>query len=193
MKGKTLTGLTAVEALGETVLRECFAYSPSGRLYWSPFRPASHFARHRNFYQYMRDRAGREVATTGPDGQIVTRLCHGGVKYGCLLGHHIVWCIFGRQFEGYKVIDHINRNPADNRIENLRLVPQSLNCWNRKTQANNTSGVKGVSMHNASGLWRAQIAVDRKQMHLGYFSAFDDAVAARKAAELRYYGEFAPA
>lgn len=44
------------------------------------------------------------------------------------------------------VIDHINRNPLDNRIENLRAVSQKHNCRNISKQKNNRTGVNGVTI-----------------------------------------------
>jgi hypothetical protein len=48
--------------------------------------------------------------------------------------------VIGEQFipnpEKYPVIDHLNRNKRDNRVENLRWTTQSINCCNRKTIRN---------------------------------------------------------
>jgi hypothetical protein len=79
--------------------------------------------------------------------------------------------------------DHIDRNPLNNRRSNLRLVTKTENMRNRGTPKNNTSGVKGVCWHKGVSKWIAQIKLSGRITHLGYFSAFDDAVAARKTAE----------
>ncbi len=42
----------------------------------------------------------------------------------------------------YPIIDHINKNKTDNRVENLRWCTQSINMRNRNIHSNNTSGIK---------------------------------------------------
>jgi HNH endonuclease/AP2 domain len=75
-----------------------------------------------------------------------------------------------------KVVDHINGDSLDNRVENLRVCSQIENGHNRsRLNKNNSSGVRGVSFHKASGKWRAFIRVDRKQIHLGLFDNKSDA------------------
>jgi hypothetical protein len=80
-------------------------------------------------------------------------------------------------------IDHINRNPADNWFENLREVSQMCNTRNSRTYYTNTSGVKGVSFKEDSLKWRAEVTVNFKSKHLGFYDDFADAVCARLAAE----------
>jgi len=80
-------------------------------------------------------------------------------------------------------IDHINRNPSDDRIENLRDFTLQNNQRNRDNPKNNTSGVVGVCWHKRTGTWRARIAVMKKDCHLGHYNDFDNAVLARLAGE----------
>lgn len=60
----------------------------------------------------------------------------------------------------------------------------------RATNKNSTTGHKGVSFHGAKGKYRAYINFQRKQYWLGYFKNLDDAIAARKEAEKKIYGDF---
>lgn len=83
-------------------------------------------------------------------------------------------------------VNHINGNGLDNSWENLREVCNQGNQRNRKKAKNNSSGVTGVTWCKQRKKWEAQIMVDRKCKHLGRFANFDDAVAARKKAELEY-------
>ena len=92
-------------------------------------------------------------------------------------------------------IDHINGNKLDNRRENLRVVSASVNQANRKRlNKNNTSGMRGVSFtaHSAKKPWKAQIMANKKQIYLGLFATKKEAIAARVAAEVKYYGEECP-
>lgn len=93
-------------------------------------------------------------------------------------------------------VDHINGDKLDNRRENLRVVSPSINQANRKRlNKNNRSGIRGVAYRpslSARNPWRAQIMVDRRQIHLGLFATEAEAVARRRAAELEHYGELCP-
>jgi hypothetical protein len=95
--------------------------------------------------------------------------------------HHVVWFIVYGQWP--KQIDHINHNRADNRLPNLRIVTTIENCRNRAKSKANSSGITGVNWVERDQRWRAQICLNNKRLHLGYYLTRDDAVAARKAAE----------
>ena len=88
------------------------------------------------------------------------------------------------------IVDHINHKKFDNRKRNLRISTCSQNCMNKKILTRNTSGVTGVGWVKTKHQWRARITVGYKEIHLGYFDKFEDAVKARKTAEDKYFGEF---
>jgi len=70
---------------------------------------------------------------------------------------------------GYElVIDHINDNKLDNRVENLQIVTQRFNSC--KTQGKYTSKYKGVSWHKKSNKWVSQITINGMVKHLGLFN-----------------------
>ena len=87
-------------------------------------------------------------------------------------------------------IDHIFHNTYDNRKEFLRIVTYSQNSINQGIQSNNTSGITGVGWYQRSEKWRVRIDIDGKQINLGYFDDFNEAVKVRKEAELKYFGEY---
>ena len=91
---------------------------------------------------------------------------------------------------GGKVIDHINHNTAYNRKVNLRVISQTENMKNMRLKANNKSGVAGVCKETRTGKWIVTIYFDKHSKSLGRFDSFDDAVAARKAAEEKYFGPY---
>lgn len=86
------------------------------------------------------------------------------------------------------IIDHINGVTYDNRKSNLRICTQSENCLNKKMPSTNTSGYVGVGL--SKGKYRAYIQINNKYIHLGTFDNIDDAIKARKDAELKYFGKF---
>lgn len=81
-------------------------------------------------------------------------------------------------------VDHKDRDPLNNRWANLRDVTKGVDAQNRSLNSNNKSGVRGVYWNKQAGKWHAQIAKDRKKIHLGHFAEFTAAVAARKQAEI---------
>jgi hypothetical protein len=84
------------------------------------------------------------------------------------MAHRIAWMFCKGDFPFY-LIDHINRNPADNRIANLREANFSQNSQNTKIRSNNKSGFKGVYAVKNAKKWRVQMKVNKKQFDLGYF------------------------
>lgn len=89
-----------------------------------------------------------------------------------------------------KFVDHINHDKYDNRKINLRITTCSQNAMNHKLFKNNSSGVSGVLFCNTTKKWKAIIKVNYKEIQLGTFTEFEDAVIARKQAEDRYFREY---
>ena len=108
---------------------------------------------------------------------------HGKIYRRFYKAHRVVWAIVHKDWPKFD-IDHINGNKIDNRIENLRDVTATQNAQNVGMRSNNTSGYNGVYWYARYSKWRAQINIDGNRKYLGYFVEFDEAIAARKAAEL---------
>lgn len=87
-------------------------------------------------------------------------------------------------------IDHKNRNPADNRIDNLRPCDNRTNAANSKLRKDNKTGLKGVSFCTASGKYVANITISGKLKYLGSFRTKEDAHAVYVKAGRREFGEF---
>lgn len=98
--------------------------------------------------------------------------------------HRAIWTMV----YGYwaKEIDHINGDPQDNRLENLREVTHRENCLNGRRRSRNTSGANGVNWDASRNKWLVRIQTEKGAVNRGRFDSFDDAVAARKAAEAEY-------
>jgi hypothetical protein len=98
--------------------------------------------------------------------------------------------LLGLESDGKRVGDHINRNPLDNRRENLRIANYSQNAANSRLRRDSTTGFKGVCWDKSSGLYVATIMKDRRRIHLGSFQAAKEAAAAYRGAAELYHGEF---
>ena len=90
-----------------------------------------------------------------------------------------------------KQVDHINHNGLDNRKSNLRIATCSQNQHNRRLQINNKSGYKGVSWTKHKNKWRANIRLNGKDIHLGYYENLIDAALAYDDAAKKYHEDFA--
>lgn len=101
------------------------------------------------------------------------------------LAHRVIWTMVHGDLCANDV-DHINGNRSDNRLENLRSVSRSVNLRNSATKGAGATGVCGVSLHKATGKYRAYVTVDGKQIHLGFFNGIDSAIAARAEANKTY-------
>lgn len=93
-------------------------------------------------------------------------------KYGA---HRLAWLyVYGHWPNGE--IDHINGNRSDNRIVNLRDVSKTGNQHNiKRAKTTNQTGMLGVSLRKNRSVWVAQIQVDKKKKHLGYFDTAEQA------------------
>lgn len=149
--GKELRGVTLSE------LESRFTYDPTtGRFMWK-----------------------RSIAK-GIAGSIAGSLCarsgyrHLRVSGRRLKAHRVAWFMFyGAPPDG--VIDHINGNPDDNRIENLRCVTQKVNSENIKgpKKNNKSTGVLGVYTHGSRFV--SKIMSSRRSVHLGVFDSIEEA------------------
>lgn len=102
------------------------------------------------------------------------------------LAHRLAWLyVHGEPPTGH--LDHIDRNPKNNAISNLRLCTHAENHQNTGIRADSTSGVTGVSFNKPSAKWLAYISKNGRRHRLGLFETIDDAVAARLAAKAQIH------
>lgn len=107
------------------------------------------------------------------------------VNYKAWWAHRLAWFLFYGELPLYE-IDHVNGIRTDNRIINLRAVTHRENCLNTGMQQRNLSGCIGLSWDDKNNKWAARIGWMGKNIHLGRYLDWWDAVCARKSAEHRY-------
>jgi hypothetical protein len=108
-----------------------------------------------------------------------------GKKY---MLHRVVFLMFYGKLS--QVIDHIDGNPSNNKIENLRLATQQQNCYNSVLRKNNTSGIKGVNWHKLRSKWKVEIRIGGKKQHFGLFKDIELAELVAQEARNKYHKEF---
>lgn len=161
-----------------------FTYNPkTGKLFWKE-RKDIHKSRVK---QWNACNAGNEVGSLGSGGRYLeTALTISGKRYN-LKVHRICYEMhYGPIPEG-KEVDHVNHITTDNRAINFELKDHKGNMRNTSKQKNNTSGIPGVHK-NKHGKWVVRIGGGKRgrRIYIGCFSSFDDAIAARKAAEYEH-------
>jgi hypothetical protein len=110
-----------------------------------------------------RRRPGKPAGTIARSGHV--RINVRGIGYA--LAHRLAWLIVHGKWPEAD-IDHINGDPSDHRLCNLRDVSRSVNGQNkRRPQSNNRTGFLGVSPNHKK--WKAWIKANGKGMHLGTF------------------------
>jgi hypothetical protein len=155
-------------------LHKRLRYEPeTGKLFWRE---------HESMPQCWNARFGGKeaLATLHQKGYL-----RGAIDRKTRLSHRVIWAMEHGSWPVHQ-IDHIDGNPLNNRIENLRDVTQSVNLRNAKKKINNISGFNGVCFRKDNKKWQANITIDGKLTYLGSFDAIEDAIEARQKASLNH-------
>ena len=117
--------------------------------------------------------SGQKAGCIHDVGQGYLKVKHKNKRYRA---HKLAWIIYYGEIPTM-YIDHIDGNPTNNKIDNLRLATNSLNQRNQKMNKNNKSGFVGVYLNGN----RFYVTCAKKR--IGSFDNYEDAVAARVMAE----------
>lgn len=98
--------------------------------------------------------------------------------------HRIIWLYV----KGYlpDMVDHIDHVRTNNAWYNLREVNNTENSKNTSISSNSATKVNGVSFMKSRNKYRAYIMINRKQISLGLYTNLEDAIEARKEADIKY-------
>ena len=103
--------------------------------------------------------------------------------------HRIIFLMHNGYLPDY--VDHIDNDPLNNRIENLRECTFSENRCNVKKSKNNTSGEKGVVWNKKEKKWVARITKSGVRHYIGRFTDFESARSAIRIKRKELHGDFA--
>ena len=151
-------------------------------------------------------RRAREILFIDEAGALRWRVARGVKKAGSMAGSlkadgYIDICIDKKTYRASRVVwlithgewpklllDHINRDRSDNRIENLREADYAQSSANRDIPPG-TLKLRGVTPHPC-GKYQAQIKHRGKGYYLGIFPTPEEAAAAYRTASERLHGDF---
>lgn len=132
---------------------------------------------------------GRPVGTKGGNHYKQIDVREDGQKVGRLRTHRVIFLMHHGEYP--EVVDHIDCDKTNNKIENLRAATSAENSRNKRLLARNTSGYKGVSFNKRVNKWLAHIRTDGKLKHLGMFDTAESAHVAYVIAAKECHKEFA--
>lgn len=128
-----------------------------------------------------------DIAGTNKDGYVqIIYTDPDGIRH-LWRAHRLAWWFIKGEIP--KEIGHDNGKRNDNRWSNLESVTRRENTRNKNNVLlpSNKSGHRGVSWRADTGKWHARVVVDRRAILLGDYTNLDDAIAARKEGERRYF------
>lgn len=133
---------------------------------------------------FFSKRAGRVVGAKGGSGGKYLVVWIKNKRFLC---HRLAWAMhYGHWIMPLAEIDHINGDKTDNRIGNLRMFSRQMQCRNVRLARSNRTGTTGVHWDHRMQCFSATINVNRKQIWLGRHNTLEEAVKARKNAEVIY-------
>lgn len=170
--------------MDRTYVDECFKYDPvSGCLTWR-VRPEHHFETSRARSTWNTRYAGTAAGNANARRVSVNV---SGRQYKL---HRLAWLMsYGDWPCGQ--IDHMDGNPLNNALTNLRLATNQQNQFNRGVGRANASGFKGVCWDKPKNRWRAQLCYNGKSVFLGHHDTPEAAASAYAEGAKRYAREFA--
>lgn len=156
-----------MKPITQELVKELFDYR-DGELYWN--------------------KANHKTNTTTAVGSINST---GRKSVWVLKKNTLVHRIVFLYHHGYlpEFLDHIDGNPLNNKIENLRPATRAENNRNAKVRKDNQTGVKGVYPHQSGFV--AHTRINGKLTYLGLFKTIEEAANVVKQARELHHKEFA--
>jgi len=165
------------------VCRQLLDYDPAtGVLTWRR-REKHWFANQRSWARWNTKHAGKVAFTTVKQRRGRAVCFIGTILSTPQKAHRVAWAIHYGKWPDNE-IDHEDGNPLRNVISNLRDVTHEVNCKNLAVPSDNTSGAVGVALNRRTRKWTVLIKADKRTKYVGEFADFEDAVSARKAAQI---------
>jgi hypothetical protein len=188
-----------VQWMTQEFLRETFTYCESGNLIWKHDRPVEHFATLRGWRVYLTQRAGIIAGKIAINERVsskrrkperdtpVVMITYKGYKKNFPL-HNLIFMYH----HGYvpNLIDHMDNNYLNNKIENLRELNTQLNTSRAGMFGHNTTGYRGVRFRPRDNKYIVNIKVDGYGYYCGQYEDIEFAASVYNYISQLIFGEY---
>lgn len=157
----------------------------TGHIYWRP-RTIDMFSNEGSQKSWNTKYAYKMAGTAMPGKQIQIKLLKR--RY---VGGHVAWALA----HGYwpDIVVHLDGNNLNTKLSNLKATNlDNYKIYNKKLLRPDGTRV-GVNFDKRLRKWRAHLGIKHKRLHLGLFTSYEDAVAARASAEVEFRRKYVPA
>ena len=122
-----------------------------------------------------------KITFTLKKGYLICWLLNNNIRRSFFF-HRLIYLFYNPDFDIFNkkiYIDHIDRNPLNNNIDNLRIATPQQNQFN--------TAAKGCSFHKQTGKWMARIKINKKTIYLGLHNTEEEAHEAYLKAKKKYH------
>lgn len=169
----------ALDLPSQDELRSMFDYNfETGRLIW-------------------KSRADRDIAWNGRYcGKVAGNIgrkgyCYVSINNRSYAAHRIIWKLAYGNIPNDLHIDHIDGNPKNNRIDNLRLATNQQNQLNRKTDSKRKHEIPFKGVYKHKNKYKSEIKTSEGRLYLGLFNTPELAALAYNEAAREHHGSHA--
>ena len=121
----------------------------------------------------------REDKATNKYTRYIVNISKDGGKQLNRKVHRLVAEAFIPKVEGKDEVDHIDRNPANNAVTNLRWATRAENCKNTGIRSDNTTGERNIYFNKERNKWQVKYMVNGKEKYCGAYLTLEDAKLAK--------------
>jgi len=168
-----------VRDLTHETIKELLHYAPDTGVFTWKIRDRKWFKNNAQFLNWNGRYPGKKAGCIDKGYVVITLLAT----------HHnanrLAWLYFHGEWPKNEVL-HNDQDGLNNCIRNLSDDTHAENLKNVKMSVKNKSGFTGVSWYKATSKWCAQVSVSGKVIHLGFFKELNDAINARKKANVKH-------
>lgn len=139
----------------------------------------------KKLYELVNKKKNRSYVTSK---QVINGKSKTAYLHRIIMEHHL-----GRKLESWEEIDHINGNPFDNRLSNLRVCTHGQNVMNRRDffKGGRLKFLGVFHFPKSKHPWLAKVVINQKIMRMGMFETAEEAAYQRDLGAIKFHGDYA--